>query len=78
MTWSPIHDPHLQVFENDLCGSAVKHEKPMKEITGEISAIIRQITASVTFLPLLEEPCKIWLVSSQSVDHTLHSETALV
>ena len=29
----------------------------MKEITGEIQAIIRQITASVTFLPLLNEPC---------------------
>ena len=31
--------------------------KSHKEIQGEISAIIRQITASVTFLPLLEEPC---------------------
>lgn len=31
--------------------------KPMKEITQEIQAIIRQITASVTFLPLLNEPC---------------------
>ena len=29
------------------------HEKPMKEITKEIQAIIRQITASVTFLPML-------------------------
>ena len=29
----------------------------MKEITGEIQAIMRQITASVTFLPLLNEPC---------------------
>lgn len=31
--------------------------KSAKEIQGEIQAIIRQITASVTFLPLLEEPC---------------------
>jgi mitotic spindle assembly checkpoint protein MAD2 len=31
--------------------------KPLKEITAEIQAIIRQITASVTFLPLLNEPC---------------------
>lgn len=31
--------------------------KSQKEITKEIQAIIRQITASVTFLPLLEEPC---------------------
>mmetsp|Transcript_7043 Transcript_7043/g.8075 ORF Transcript_7043/g.8075 Transcript_7043/m.8075 type:complete len:204 (+) Transcript_7043:175-786(+) len=32
-------------------------QKPEKEIMGEIQAIIRQITASVTFLPLLSDPC---------------------
>jgi mitotic spindle assembly checkpoint protein MAD2 len=32
-------------------------DKPDREITAEIQAIIRQITASVTFLPLLEDPC---------------------
>lgn len=32
-------------------------DKPPKEVTQEIQAIIRQITASVTFLPLLSEPC---------------------
>jgi len=31
--------------------------KPEKEIQSEISSIIRQITASVTFLPLLQEAC---------------------
>eukprot|EP01038_Epipyxis_sp_PR26KG_P007380 gene7380-10052_t len=31
--------------------------KPAKEITTEIQAIIRQITACVTFLPLLNEQC---------------------
>lgn len=31
--------------------------KSTKEITQEIQAIIRQITASVTFLPLINEPC---------------------
>lgn len=31
--------------------------KATKDITAEIQAIIRQITASVTFLPLLNEPC---------------------
>lgn len=31
--------------------------KSAKDIQSEIQAIIRQITASVTFLPLLEEPC---------------------
>ena len=37
-------------------GGAVA-SKPEKEIMKEIQALIRQITASVTFLPLLEEPC---------------------
>lgn len=32
-------------------------QKTLKEIHNEIQAIIRQITASVTFLPLLQEPC---------------------
>ena len=32
-------------------------KKTIKEIHNEIQAIIRQITASVTFLPLLQEPC---------------------
>jgi mitotic spindle assembly checkpoint protein MAD2 len=34
-------------------------ERPEKEITSEIQAIMRQITASVTFLPLLETRCTI-------------------
>ena len=38
-------------------GAATRAEKSEKEINQEISAIIRQITASVTFLPLLEEAC---------------------
>eukprot|EP00947_MAST-08B_sp_MAST-8B-sp1_P003211 g3211.t1 len=38
-------------------GEAKMPEKSQKDITGEIQAIIRQITASVTFLPLLQEPC---------------------
>ena len=40
---------------NDKCD--VKSTKPEKEIMNEIQAIMRQITASVTFLPLLNEPC---------------------
>eukprot|EP00501_MAST-03F_sp_TOSAG23-6_P001538 GSMAST32.ASY1.ANO1.1602.1 assembled CDS len=39
----------------------IEHDKK-KTITGEIQAIIRQITASVTFLPLLEEPCSFDLL----------------
>jgi len=36
--------------------------KSVKEIHNEIQAIIRQITASVTFLPLLNEPCSFDLL----------------
>lgn len=39
-----------------------KKVKSMKEIHNEIQAIIRQITASVTFLPLLNEPCSFDLL----------------
>ena len=35
----------------------VEAKKSIKDIHNEIQAIIRQITASVTFLPLLQEPC---------------------
>lgn len=45
--------------ENAAPNQVVKQStnKSMKEIHNEIQAIIRQITASVTFLPLLQEPC---------------------
>jgi hypothetical protein len=32
-------------------------EKTEKEVQAEIREIMKQITASVTFLPMLEEPC---------------------
>jgi len=38
-------------------GQVASREKSEKEITSEIQAIIRQITASVTFLPLLNDAC---------------------
>ena len=43
-------------------GSGKKMGKSVKEIHNEIQAIIRQITASVTFLPLLNEPCSFDLL----------------
>eukprot|EP00668_Euglena_longa_P003138 GGOE01003668.1.p3 GENE.GGOE01003668.1~~GGOE01003668.1.p3 ORF type:complete len:127 (-),score=43.69 GGOE01003668.1:270-650(-) len=43
-------------------------EKPEKLIQGEIQAIIRQITASVTFLPLLQESCTFDLLVYTSKD----------
>ena len=52
---------------NTLAGSSSsssgkKSSKSLKEIHGEVQAIIRQITASVTFLPLLNEPCSFDLL----------------
>ena len=44
--------------DNECVGEGKTHEKSDKDIKNEIQAIIRQITASVTFLPLLEESCK--------------------
>ena len=32
--------------------------KEMETVKSEIQAVIRQITSTVTFLPLLEAPCK--------------------
>lgn len=43
-------------------------EKSEKEIQGEIQAILRQITASVTFLPLLDEPCTFDLLVYTDAD----------
>ena len=43
--------------EDNINKNSLKLEKTMKEITSEIQAIIRQITACVTFLPLLNESC---------------------
>jgi len=39
-----------------------RQSKTVKEVHDEIQAIIRQITASVTFLPLLNEPCSFDLL----------------
>ncbi|GLE05985.1 hypothetical protein PINS_up015196 [Pythium insidiosum] len=43
--------------ETPAQAGSVTSSKPVKEIMAEIQAIIRQITASVSFLPLLEEQC---------------------
>merc|ERR1712194_223031 len=46
----------FDVHTDKSVGPEGKVEKSQKEITSEIQAIIRQITASVTFLPLLDVP----------------------
>eukprot|EP00897_Mesotaenium_endlicherianum_P008117 jgi/Mesen1/7333/ME000377S06557 len=54
--------------DTDVVSTGATREKPDKEIMGEIQAIIRQITASVTFLPLLEEPCTFDLLAYTGLD----------
>eukprot|EP00128_Syssomonas_multiformis_P000832 Colp12_sorted_trinity150504_noHs@11918 len=44
------------------------HEKCEKRINSEIQAVIRQITASVSFLPLLEPPCTFDLLVYTNAD----------
>mmetsp|Transcript_27351 Transcript_27351/g.54612 ORF Transcript_27351/g.54612 Transcript_27351/m.54612 type:complete len:228 (+) Transcript_27351:29-712(+) len=45
-----------------------KKHKTEKEINSEIAALIRQITASCTFLPLLTEPCSFDLLIYTSLE----------
>ena len=45
-----------------VSGEVKSRNKEEKEVMNEIQAIIRQITASVTFLPLLQEPCSFDLL----------------
>ncbi|CEG49332.1 dna-binding horma domain-containing protein [Plasmopara halstedii] len=48
----------FEVYTDDSTDeSSEPVSKPQKEIMAEIQAIIRQITASVSFLPILEEQC---------------------
>ncbi|KAK9916679.1 hypothetical protein WJX75_005693 [Coccomyxa subellipsoidea] len=47
----------IQTDKAVLSGEKPAPEKSEGEITSEIQAIVRQITASVTFLPLLNDPC---------------------
>ncbi len=51
-----------------LVARSVIREKPLKEIQQEIQAVVRQITASVTFLPLLENPCTFDLLIYTDAD----------
>jgi len=42
----------------DYCSAISGKQKNEADVKKEIQGVIRQITASVTFLPLLESPCK--------------------
>jgi len=56
----------IQAESPPLNGKPV--EKPVKEIMSEIKALIRQITASVSFLPLLTDPCTFDLLVYTNAD----------
>lgn len=58
-----VFDCECKLKENTSNNSGeVVADKSTKEVTQEIQALIRQITASVTFLPLLNEPCQFDLL----------------
>jgi len=52
----------------DAPAPSVTVSKPENEIMSEIQAIIRQITASVTFLPMLEDQCTFDLLVYTKAD----------
>lgn len=56
----------------DLKLSRVTREKSDKDIMTEIQAIMRQIAASVTFLPNIEEACTFDLLAYTSIDSEVH------
>lgn len=61
---------NIETDKDIVSGAASHRTKPSKEVTREIQAIIRQITSSVTFLPLLDQPCSfdLLLYASHEVD----------
>ncbi|KAG8462424.1 hypothetical protein KFE25_012244 [Diacronema lutheri] len=58
----------FDVRADKLPDGASVEARPEKELTSEIQAIIRQITASVTFLPLLDEACTFDLLVYTDTD----------
>ncbi|GMI46866.1 hypothetical protein TrCOL_g13214 [Triparma columacea] len=67
------------VSDENTAGNATgatnkKPAKSTREINLEIAAIIRQITASVTFLPLLDEPCSFDLLVYTRGEATVSSK----
>mmetsp|Transcript_46739 Transcript_46739/g.77383 ORF Transcript_46739/g.77383 Transcript_46739/m.77383 type:complete len:203 (+) Transcript_46739:109-717(+) len=60
-----VFDVHT---DKSAVGPDGKVNKAQKEVQAEIAAIIRQITASVTFLPLLDEPCTFDLLVYTDTD----------
>lgn len=62
--------------DNEVIEKGVTREKSDKDIMTEIQAIMRQIAASVTFLPNIEEACTFDLLAYTSVDSEVPAEWA--
>lgn len=65
---SSLLTAHLCFAQSSNNPSTEAPRKSMKKIQGEIRDIIRQITASVTFLPVLSEPCAFDLLVYANTD----------
>lgn len=62
------HGNPEEAKENAAPEPSIKKEKTEKEIHQEIQAIVRQITASVTFLPMIEEKCSFNILVYTGMD----------
>jgi mitotic spindle assembly checkpoint protein MAD2 len=57
-----------------VCVFSAKAKKSVADIKSEIRAILLQVTASVSFLPLLQEPCTFELLVSIDKEAPVPSE----
>ncbi|CAM9838658.1 unnamed protein product, partial [Hapterophycus canaliculatus] len=58
-----VHKEEQPAPKDGRDGGEQQPRKSQKAITQEIQNVIRQITSSVTFLPLLDEPCSFDLLA---------------
>lgn len=68
----------IQTDKGVVTGETEATEKDEGQVMQEVQAIIRQITASVTFLPLLQETCSIDLLAYTDKDLAVPSEWCVV
>lgn len=61
-----INQPLSDTAEDEKKGSGVK--KTDAQVRAEIAALIKQITASCTFLPVLDEPCAFQILAYTNKD----------
>ncbi|CAG8669428.1 10649_t:CDS:2, partial [Dentiscutata heterogama] len=64
----------IEVIEDKAQDSSTKKDKSYDEIQKEIQGIIRQITASVSFLPVLEDKCTFSILAYTDKDVEVPAE----